>query len=79
MRNGATPTPSNDQVYICVLLLLYMSPTNKWIGGGAKLILAKTADADILRVIVIKLQQRVQVNTGNPIDQGEGASWLPTQ
>jgi hypothetical protein len=31
---------------------------NKWIGGGAKLSLAKTADADILRSI--KLQQRVQ-------------------
>ena len=33
---------------------------NKWIGGGAKLSLTKTADADILRAIVIKLQQRVQ-------------------
>ena len=27
---------------------------NKWIGGGAKLSLAKTADADILKVIVEK-------------------------
>ncbi len=33
---------------------------NKWIGGGAKLSLAKTADEDILRVIVIKLQKRVK-------------------
>ncbi len=33
---------------------------SKWIGGGAKLSLAKTADADILRVIVIKLQKRVK-------------------
>jgi TusA-related sulfurtransferase len=32
---------------------------NKWIGGGAKLSLAKTTDTDILRVIVIKLQERV--------------------
>jgi ribonuclease HI len=33
---------------------------NKWIGGGAKLSLAKTADADILRAIIVKLQQRVK-------------------
>jgi ribonuclease HI len=33
---------------------------NKWIGRGVKLSLAKTADTDILRVIVIKIQQRVQ-------------------
>ncbi len=33
---------------------------NKWIGGGAKLSLAKTVDTDILRSIVIKLQKRVQ-------------------
>jgi hypothetical protein len=43
--------------------LLYLTDTeatllviNKWIGGGAKLNLTKTADADILRAIVIKLQ-----------------------
>ncbi len=28
---------------------------NKWIGGGAKLSLAKTADADVLRDIIVKL------------------------
>jgi ribonuclease HI len=33
---------------------------NKWIGGGAKLSLAKTADADVLRAIIVKLQQRVK-------------------
>jgi ribonuclease HI len=33
---------------------------NKWIGGGAKLSLAKTADANILRAIVIKFQKRVK-------------------
>jgi hypothetical protein len=36
---------------------------NKWIGGGVKLSLAKTADTDILRSIVIKLQQRVQAKS----------------
>jgi ribonuclease HI len=33
---------------------------NKWIGGGAKLNLAKIADADVLRSIIVKLQQRVK-------------------
>ncbi len=33
---------------------------NKWIGGGAKLNLVKTVDADVLRVIIVKLQQRVK-------------------
>ena len=37
---------------------------NKWIGGGANLSLAKTADADILKSIVIKLQKRVQAKAG---------------
>ena len=32
---------------------------NKWVGGGAKLNLNKTPDADILKAIVIKLQKRV--------------------
>ena len=36
---------------------------NKWIGGEAKLSLAKTADADVLRTIVVKLQKRVTVKT----------------
>ncbi len=30
---------------------------NKWIGGGTKISLAKTSDTDILRVIIVKLQQ----------------------
>ena len=33
---------------------------NKWIGGGSKLSLAKTTDADVLRTIIVKLQQRVK-------------------
>ncbi len=37
---------------------------NKWIGGGAKLSLAKTADVDILRSIIVKLQQRVKAKSG---------------
>ena len=33
---------------------------NKWIGGAPKLSLAKTDDADVLRAIIVKLQQRVK-------------------
>ncbi len=33
---------------------------DKWIGEGAKLSLEKTEDEDILRVIIVKLQQRVK-------------------
>jgi len=32
----------------------------KWIGGGTKLNLTKTTDADVLKVIVIKLQKKVK-------------------
>ena len=37
-----------------------LQTVNRWIGGGAKLSLAKTADADVLRAIIVKLQQRVK-------------------
>ena len=33
---------------------------NKWIGGGAKLSLARSPDGDVLRAIIVKLQKRVQ-------------------
>ncbi len=36
---------------------------NKWMGGGAKLSLAKTVDADVLRTIIVKLQHRVKAKT----------------
>ncbi len=52
---------------------------NKWIGGGAKLSLTKTADADILRVIIVKLQRSSEGEGSNPVDQGESTSWMPTQ
>jgi hypothetical protein len=41
---------------------------NKWIGGGTKLSLVKTTDTDILKAIVIKLQE------SNLPDQSESAS-----
>ena len=33
---------------------------HKWIGGGAKLNLSKSPDADVLKAIVSKLQKRVE-------------------
>jgi hypothetical protein len=32
----------------------------KWIGGGVKLSLSRSPDADVLKVIVLKLQKRVE-------------------
>ena len=34
---------------------------HKWIGFGAKLNLSKSPDADVLKVIILKLQKRVEV------------------
>jgi ribonuclease HI len=36
---------------------------NKWIGGVAKRSLAKSSDGDVLRAIIVKLQQRVKAKT----------------
>ncbi len=33
---------------------------NKWIGGGAKLSLARSPDGDVLKAIIMKLQKRVK-------------------
>ncbi len=53
---------------------------NKWIGGEAKLSLAKTADAEVLRVIIVKLQcSTSESESSNPVDQGEATSGMPTQ
>ena len=52
--------PDNENLLYLTDSEATLQAINKWIGGGVKLSLAKTADADILRVIVIKLKQRVQ-------------------
>ncbi len=52
--------PDNENLLYLTDSEVTLQVINKWIGGGAKLSLAKTADADIIRTIVIKLQQRVQ-------------------
>lgn len=33
---------------------------NKWVGVGAKLNLARTSDADVLKAIILKLQKSVK-------------------
>jgi hypothetical protein len=45
----------------------------KWVGGGTKLNLSKTpnADRDILKAIVLKLQKRVEAGAGTFISQGQ--------
>ena len=52
--------PDNDNLLYLTDSKATLQTINKWIGGGAKLSLAKTADTDIIRAIVIKLHQRVQ-------------------
>ena len=53
---------------------------HKWIGGGAKLNLSKSSDADVLKVIVLKIQKRVEagattllikvkVHRGDPLNE----------
>jgi ribonuclease HI len=53
---------------------------NKGIGGGSKLSLVKTADADILRAIIVKLQQRVKANetrAGEDVEHANQQDHLP--
>ena len=52
--------PDNENLLYLTDSETTLQVINKWIGGGPKLSLTKTADADILTVIVIKLYQRVQ-------------------
>ncbi len=51
--------PENENLLYLTDSETTLQSINKWIGRGVKLSLAKTTDVDILRVIVIKLQQRV--------------------
>jgi ribonuclease HI len=52
--------PDNENLLYLTDSEATLQAINKWIGGGAKLSLAKTADADVLRAIIVKLQQRVK-------------------
>jgi ribonuclease HI len=60
LRECLETHPDNENLLYLTDSKATLQVINKWIGGGAKLSLAKTADADVLRVIIVKLQQRVK-------------------
>ncbi len=60
LRECLEAHPHNENLLYLTDSEATLQVINKWIGGGAKLSLAKTVDADILRVIIVKLQQRVK-------------------
>ncbi len=60
LRECLEAHPDNENLLYLTDRETTLQVINKWIGGGAKLSLAKTADTDILRVIIVKLQQRVK-------------------
>ncbi len=55
--------PDNENLLYLTDSEATLQVINKWIGGGTKLSLTKTADADVLRAIIVKLQQRVKAKT----------------
>ena len=60
LRECLETHPDKENLLYLTDIEATLQAINKWIGGGAKLSLAKTADADVLRVIIVKLQQRVK-------------------
>jgi hypothetical protein len=62
LRECLETHPDNENLLYLTDSETTLQDINKWIGGGAKLSLVKTTDADVLRVIqvIVKLQQRVK-------------------
>ena len=60
LRECLEAHPDNENLLYLTDSEATLQTINKWIGGGVKLSLAKTADADVLRAIIVKLQQRVK-------------------
>jgi ribonuclease HI len=60
LRECLETHPDNENLLYLTDSEATLQAINKWIGGGAKLSLAKTADADVLKAIIVKLQQRVK-------------------
>ncbi len=71
--------PDNENLLYLTDSEVTLQGINKWIGGGAKLSLTKTADADILRSIIVKTTTTSEDEGSNPVDQGESTSRMPTQ
>ncbi len=60
LRECLEAHPDNENLLYLTDSEATLQVINKWIGGGAKLSLAKTTDADVLKAIIVKLQQRVK-------------------
>ncbi len=60
LRECLKTHPDNENLLYLTDSEATLQDINKWIGRGAKLSLANTTDADILRAIIVKLQQRVK-------------------
>ena len=60
LRECLEAHPDNENLLYLTDSEATLQVINKWIGGGAKLSLAKTTDADVLKTIIVKLQQRVK-------------------
>jgi ribonuclease HI len=55
LRECLEAHPDNENLLYLTDSEATLQAINKWIGGGAKLNLAKTADADVLKAIIVKL------------------------
>ena len=64
LRECLEAHPDNENLLYLTDSESTLQDINKWIGGGVKLSLAKTADADVLKTIIVKLQQRVKAKAG---------------
>ncbi len=60
LRECLETHPDNENLLYLTDNETTLQVINKWIGGGAKLSLVKSVDTDILRSIIVKLQQRVK-------------------
>jgi hypothetical protein len=60
LRECLESHPDNENLLYLTDNEATLQSINKWIGGEAKLSLTKTVDADVLRVIIVKIQQRVK-------------------
>ena len=52
---------------------------HKWIGGGAKLNLSRSPDADVLKDIILKLQKEGDSGGNNTDDQSQGPPGRPLE
>ncbi len=78
LREYLETHPDNENFLYLTDREATLQAINKWIGGGAKLSLAKTSDADVLRPIIVKLQQRVKAKAATLLIKGPMTSTFTT-